>query len=186
MALKRFAGIKEIIPKQFDPFSIPRKEALTENEKKHQLGITNFNKILPTKVVERNGKYGFFRSALLDNRTDHNPGWYQYEGLEKKIARVYLQTDNQMHQTPTIRLNKWVVQFDRSTIVRIPFTGWTYTDDCITRFDQHFESLEDAIEFCQEIGVGYHVQYPRFRYTQKKSYADNFKWKGFPKDDPDQ
>ena len=33
MALKRFAGIKEIIPKKFESFSIPRKEALTENEK---------------------------------------------------------------------------------------------------------------------------------------------------------
>ena len=34
-------------------------------------------------------------------------------------------------------------------------------------------------------GYGYNVKYPRRRYTNRRIYADNFKWKGFPSEDPD-
>jgi len=35
------------------------------------------------------------------------------------------------------------------------------------------------------IGFGYEVAYPHFNYHQKKSYNDNFKWKGPPTHEDD-
>lgn len=66
--------------------------------------------------------------------------------------------------------------------------------DIAGRYNQYFNTLEDAIFYCQSVGTpihshplgyGYLVKYPRTRYTTRRSYADNFKWKGFDVADPD-
>ena len=45
--------------------------------------------------------------------------------------------------------------------------------------------MEKAVEYARILGVGFEIEYPRYRYNIRKSYADNFKWKGFVKEDPD-
>lgn len=67
--------------------------------------------------------------------------------------------------------------------------------DPFTRYEHKFKTLEEAIEYCKLMGkwidfivvagFGYNIQYPKWRYSSKQTYADNFKWKGFAKEDPD-
>ena len=57
--------------------------------------------------------------------------------------------------------------------------GWIKSSD-VERSDIRFGDLEEAISYAQTMGWTYEVQYPHFRYHTKKSYADNFKWKGYP------
>ena len=65
--------------------------------------------------------------------------------------------------------------------------GWTFSNDqfSVNHDGFTFEDLEDAVDFCHILGVAYEVSYPHFRYFVKKSYADNFKWKGPPKEEED-
>jgi ETC complex I subunit conserved region. len=44
-----------------------------------------------------------------------------------------------------------------------------------------FKTLEDAINYCKIMGLGFELEYPKFRYHARKNYGDNFKWKGNPK-----
>ena len=44
--------------------------------------------------------------------------------------------------------------------------------------NKHFSSLEEAIECCQEMGLRFYIEKPNLRKHDKKTYADNFKWKG--------
>ena len=44
-----------------------------------------------------------------------------------------------------------------------------------------FGKLSDAVAFAVEMGYGYDIVHPRYRWHAKKNYADNFKWKGNPK-----
>ena len=39
-------------------------------------------------------------------------------------------------------------------------------------------SLSAAVKYCEIMGLGYDIQYPQTRWHTKKSYVDNFVWKG--------
>ncbi len=45
-------------------------------------------------------------------------------------------------------------------------------------------SLSAAVKYCEAMGWGYDVLYPQTRWHTKKSYADNFQWKGFAAEEP--
>lgn len=38
--------------------------------------------------------------------------------------------------------------------------------------------MEEAIEYCNEFGISYYLEKPNLRKHDKKTYAENFKWKG--------
>ena len=61
----------------------------------------------------------------------------------------------------------------------------TFSDDTLSVKNQKFPTLEDAIRFCEKLGVGYDISYPKKRYHAKKDYGDNFKWKGEPQEEFD-
>lgn len=50
---------------------------------------------------------------------------------------------------------KWNIQFERGNIVRLPFNGWTYTSDALSRYVFKFNTLAQALEACQAMGAGY-------------------------------
>lgn len=56
--------------------------------------------------------------------------------------------------------------------------GWTYSNDSLSKRNVYFPSLEEAISYCKMSGLGYEVEYPKYRYANKKSYAANFIWPG--------
>ena len=61
--------------------------------------------------------------------------------------------------------------------------GWVFQDDNRSKRSYSVSTLEEAIAICKKLGLTYEVEYPRFRSYKVKSYADNFKWKGDPKED---
>ena len=44
-------------------------------------------------------------------------------------------------------------------------------------------SLSAAVKYCEIMGWGYDIVYPEGRWHTRKSYADNFKWKGNPEEE---
>ena len=44
-------------------------------------------------------------------------------------------------------------------------------------------SLSAAVKYCEAMGWGYDVLYPNHKWFTKKNYADNFKFKGYPKEE---
>ena len=64
--------------------------------------------------------------------------------------------------------------------------GWTSasTDLYYTKGERlhcKVPSLNAAIDYCEMMGYGWDVMYPKFRYHTKKNYADSFVYKGEPK-----
>jgi hypothetical protein len=81
--------------------------------------------------------------------------------------------------------------------IYVQFNIRTYTNDPFTRVETFVPTLELAILYCRQqgliyfiiscyIGFGYVVKYPKWRNTSRQTYVDNFKWKGFDIEDPDQ
>ena len=62
--------------------------------------------------------------------------------------------------------------------------GWTSgTLDMNSKIHYKCPTLSSAVSICEQMGWGYDVLLPRHRWHTKKNYADNFAWKGFPKED---
>ena len=64
--------------------------------------------------------------------------------------------------------------------------GWSYHDGAQSYREGEFTSVEEAIHFCRTHGYGYIVEHARGRYHPKKSYSDNFKWPGNPKEEDEE
>ena len=86
----------------------------------------------------------------------------------------------------------WTIQFERNGVYKTPEMGWqivynlrTFTNDMQSRFNLQFPTLEEAIKYCQQYGLGYEISYPKKRWHTPKNYANNFKWKGNPKQEDD-
>ena len=62
---------------------------------------------------------------------------------------------------------------------------WTSAShDIMSEHTMKTYSLSAAIKWCETMGWGYDVKYPtHYRWHVKKNYADNFKWKGDPKEE---
>lgn len=57
------------------------------------------------------------------------------------------------------------------------------SNDALSNHQIKVPNLQAAINVARMNGWGIHVIYPRHRWHVKKSYGDNYKWKGHPKDD---
>ena len=62
--------------------------------------------------------------------------------------------------------------------------GWTSaTADTYSGVTVRLARLQDAVAYCEAMGWGYDIMYPtNARNHVKKNYADNFMWKGPPKE----
>ena len=59
--------------------------------------------------------------------------------------------------------------------------GWTSaSNDTFGKVRMIVGSLSAAVKYCESMGWGYDVTYPQVRWHTKKTYADNFMWKGNP------
>ncbi len=56
--------------------------------------------------------------------------------------------------------------------------GWNMSSQREELENTHFKTMEEAIEYCNRQGYQYYLEKPNLRKHDKKSYADNFKWKG--------
>ena len=56
---------------------------------------------------------------------------------------------------------------------------WTSAStDSYAKLSMKVPTLSAAVKYCEMMGWGYDVLYPETRWHVKKSYADNFMWKG--------
>ncbi len=76
--------------------------------------------------------------------------------------------------------NHWTIHVDPDIQFKNKGMGWNYCGDLLNLKTQQYKNLEDAIQFCDEVGYNYRVDQPRFRRFTYKNYADNFQWKGEP------
>ena len=61
---------------------------------------------------------------------------------------------------------------------------WTSAGtDTYARHTMKVQTLSAAVKYCDMMGWGYDVLYPETRWHTKKSYADNFLWKGKPSEE---
>ena len=52
--------------------------------------------------------------------------------------------------------------------------------DVLYKHSVNHQTMASAIQFCKDQGYGYDILLPRFKYHTRKSYAENFKYKGDP------
>ena len=86
--------------------------------------------------------------------------------------------------------NYWVVDFETESTFKSPLMQWTSgSNDCFyskgDNMQMRFPDPNAAVEFCESMGYGYDIMYPRFKWHVKKNYQDNFAYKGEPKEEPD-
>ena len=84
----------------------------------------------------------------------------------------------------------WAVDFETQSTFKSPLMQWTSaTDDAFyskgDNLQYRFPSVNAAIDHCEMMGYGWDVTYPNFKYHTYKNYADNFKYKGEPKEEPE-
>jgi len=143
-------------------------------------GVLERKHILPKRVSysENPKKIGLYQPNILDSKVlnlwvDQKPDFTE---LNVKIIKV---TTSSMNQVPMIpHSDCWYVQYERQSVYKEPMSGWTFVDDNFSKRDIKFETLERAVDYCRNLGLGYTVEYPHYRYHTKKNYAENFKWKG--------
>lgn len=72
----------------------------------------------------------------------------------------------------------WIVQFPQETTFKNKVMGWIMSQNRLEVTPVRFSTLEQAVEACNLQGVSYYLEKPNVRKHDRKSYADNFKWKG--------
>ena len=82
-------------------------------------------------------------------------------------------------------MNHWVIESDSKNAHISPMIERGHaSEDLRSRPKYKVHSLEDAVGICERYGWGYDIIYPNKRYHTRKSYADNFAWRGEPKKEP--
>ena len=56
----------------------------------------------------------------------------------------------------------------------------------MTKRSIEIPNLAAAMDYCDNHGFGYDVMHPNFKYHARKSYTENFKFKGFYKEAPEE
>eukprot|EP01016_Furgasonia_blochmanni_P041842 TRINITY_DN5494_c0_g1_i1.p1 TRINITY_DN5494_c0_g1~~TRINITY_DN5494_c0_g1_i1.p1 ORF type:complete len:211 (-),score=71.66 TRINITY_DN5494_c0_g1_i1:128-694(-) len=160
-----------------------------DNQLALAVGLKQREQVLPqtADITQNKKKIGFYQPNVLDSRVQYNNWLDKKPDFLTRTAKIYLLDDNHMHNVPVLGLGKkWCVQFERGPVFKNVCNGWTHVTDTMSKRLVKFGSLEDAVAYCRALGAGYEVNYPHFRYHARKSYADNFKWKGPPKKDEDE
>ncbi|CAA2970596.1 NADH dehydrogenase [ubiquinone] iron-sulfur protein 4, mitochondrial [Olea europaea var. sylvestris] len=83
------------------------------------------------------------------------------------------------------KVGMWKIDFMSTQKWENPLMGWTSTGDPYANVGDSalsFDSEEAAIAFAKKHGWDYMVKKRQTPLLKPKSYADNFKWKGPPKE----
>jgi len=92
-------------------------------------------------------------------------------------ARIYKPAKTAM-QSGLAKTKGWVLDFEPETPRTVePLMGWTSSADTRQQVRLNFPSKEEAIAYCERLGIAYQVSEaaPPVRHTI--SYSDNFAFK---------
>lgn len=74
---------------------------------------------------------------------------------------------------------QWLLEFEYADTKYVePLMGWTGSSDTRQQLKLRFVSKEKAVQYAESKGIEYQVEEPKKRTQIKKSYADNFAFKG--------
>ena len=147
------------------------------------------NRHLP-QVSQNPNKIGLYKRGELNERASQSANLFSfvndYHPNRDRVARIYFSQRKHVHCHPVNKnIGKhWILDFSPDSTYKSPTMFWTSaTTDTFAKHTMKFPSVSAAVSYCEKMGMGYDVLYPQTRYHTKKSYADNFQWKGNPKDE---
>ena len=141
-------------------------------------------------VIENPDKIGFYKRGELNERASQSAylvsNVWDAQYNRDRVARISFSQRKHVHCHPVNKnIGKyWSLDFSPESTYKSPTMFWTSaTTDSFAKHSMKFPTLSTAIAYCEKMGLGYDVLYPQTRYHTKKSYADNFQWKGKPTDE---
>ena len=118
--------------------------------------------------------------------------WTAFGLFQNKVARIYMPQRKHVHCHPADKTigKYWAIDFGTESTYKSPLMQWTSAscDPFHSKGDNlqmKFPSVNSAIDYCEMMGWGWDVSYPKFKHHTYKNYADNFKYKGEPTPVPD-
>ncbi|KAI0528628.1 hypothetical protein KFK09_001170 [Dendrobium nobile] len=129
------------------------------------------------------------RSRLLstDALVEYKPGEIGFvSGIPKEHLRrrvLIYSPARTATQQGSGKVGKWKINFMSTQKWENPLMGWTSTGDPYANVGDaalSFDSEDAAKAFAERHGWDYQVKKRHTPLLKVKSYADNFKWKGFP------
>ncbi|TNV75572.1 hypothetical protein FGO68_gene6435 [Halteria grandinella] len=136
-------------------------------------------------------KVGFYKSDDLTERASRlsymrQSCFHDDESYKRRIARItQLQIPHtQCHPWEKTIQQGWQLSFESWGQYNSPLMFWsTGSQDMLSRHTFKFPTLSATVKWCEAMGWGYDIQYSHAkRWHTKKSYADNFMWKGHPQE----
>ncbi|HTH17892.1 MAG TPA: ETC complex I subunit [Magnetospirillum sp.] len=107
-------------------------------------------------------------------RSVHLGGSPEPEEMHLVRARVYRPAPSPV-QAGRARQGEWVVEFEPHLKPGIdPLMGWISSGDPLQQVRMSFQSLEEALAYCQRQRLATDVEMPAPRRPTRKSYTDNF------------
>jgi hypothetical protein len=92
-------------------------------------------------------------------------------------ARIYKPARTAM-QSGTAKTRDWVLDYEpEQPRVIEPLMGWTSSGDMRSQIQLRFETLEEAIAYCERHGIPYQVSHPQRSAPRTISYSENFSFK---------
>jgi hypothetical protein len=166
----------------------------TQNELAMKDGYSQRKAVMPTPFNNPE-KIGILEAAsngehYCNCSSVYGAQWNPYElpHITKRQARVFRYDNNHMQDTPipNSRYTSYAVTFDShyyrdmySDVGRYTWDG--HSQNRGVQYWHLFPNMLEAYNFARGHGCDLDIAYPKGRYITKKHYADNFKWKGEPK-----
>jgi hypothetical protein len=92
-------------------------------------------------------------------------------------ARIFKPAKNAM-QSGRAKTREWQIDYEPEQPRAVePLMGWTSSGDMKAQLTLHFDSKEDAIAYCERMGIPYQVIEPKASVQRQVAYADNFAFK---------
>ena len=92
-------------------------------------------------------------------------------------ARISKQPKNAM-QSGRAMTRDWQLDYEPEQPRAVePLMGWTSSGDMKQQLTLHFDTKEDAVAYCERMGIAYQVIEPRDSTQRQVAYADNFAFK---------
>jgi hypothetical protein len=89
-------------------------------------------------------------------------------------ARIYKPSKTAM-QSGFANTKLWVLDYEPEQPRNVePLMGWTSSADMRQQVRLRFESKEEAIAYCERLGIAYQVSEPKPVARRTAAYADNF------------
>jgi hypothetical protein len=89
-------------------------------------------------------------------------------------ARIFKPAKNAM-QSGTAKTKEWQLDFEPEQARAIePLMGWTSSSDMKQQLTLRFDTMEEAVAYCERECIPYQVIEPKDPVRRPAAYADNF------------